>query len=54
MEAQDYERAITAFSKAINLRSNQTVFYVKRAECYLQLCDFQVKKSNNPLIKIEK
>nr|XP_032814584.1 tetratricopeptide repeat protein 16 isoform X1 [Petromyzon marinus]XP_032814585.1 tetratricopeptide repeat protein 16 isoform X1 [Petromyzon marinus]XP_032814586.1 tetratricopeptide repeat protein 16 isoform X1 [Petromyzon marinus]XP_032814587.1 tetratricopeptide repeat protein 16 isoform X1 [Petromyzon marinus]XP_032814588.1 tetratricopeptide repeat protein 16 isoform X1 [Petromyzon marinus] len=37
----EYEKAVLCFTKAINLTPQQTDLYVKRAEAYLELCDFQ-------------
>ena len=33
---------ITFLNKAINLKTDDPIFYVERAEAYIQLCDFQV------------
>ncbi|XP_073495978.1 tetratricopeptide repeat protein 16 [Phyllobates terribilis] len=38
---KEWERAITAFSKAIYLCPEKTELYAKRAEAFLQICDFQ-------------
>ncbi|XP_069604476.1 tetratricopeptide repeat protein 16 [Ranitomeya imitator] len=38
---KDWERAITAFSKAIYLCPEKVELYAKRAEAFLQICDFQ-------------
>lgn len=38
---KEWEKAVTAFSKAINLCPEKVELYVKRAEAFLQLCDFQ-------------
>ena len=40
-QAQYYKRAINSFNKALNLRPAEVEYYVQRAECFLQLCDFQ-------------
>ncbi|KAG9477849.1 hypothetical protein GDO78_013043, partial [Eleutherodactylus coqui] len=41
MSQQEWEKAVTAFSKAIHLRPEEVELYVKRAEAFLQLCDYQ-------------
>ncbi|KAK7934035.1 hypothetical protein WMY93_004931 [Mugilogobius chulae] len=41
VEKCEYARAVTCFSKAINLQPHQADLYVLQAEAYLQLCDFQ-------------
>lgn len=41
MSQSQFDKAVSCFSKAILLQSQQTEFYVQRAEAYLQLCDFQ-------------
>ncbi|XP_069842356.1 tetratricopeptide repeat protein 16 isoform X3 [Dendropsophus ebraccatus] len=38
---KEWEKAVIAFSKAINLCPQKVELYVKRAEAFLQLCDFQ-------------
>ncbi|XP_069465232.1 tetratricopeptide repeat protein 16 [Ambystoma mexicanum] len=37
----DADEAVLAFSKAITLKPEEMAFYVKRAEAFLYLCDFQ-------------
>ncbi|XP_063792699.1 tetratricopeptide repeat protein 16 isoform X2 [Pseudophryne corroboree] len=37
----EWEKAVISFSKAINLCPEKIQLYVKRAEAFLQLCDFQ-------------
>nr|XP_055056720.1 tetratricopeptide repeat protein 16 isoform X3 [Misgurnus anguillicaudatus] len=41
MSQFQFEKAVCCFSKAILLQPQQTQVYVKRAEAYLQQCDFQ-------------
>ncbi|XP_077087884.1 tetratricopeptide repeat protein 16-like isoform X2 [Siphateles boraxobius] len=41
MSQSQFDKAVSCFTKAILLQSQQTEFYVQRAEAYLQLCDFQ-------------
>ncbi|XP_071948194.1 tetratricopeptide repeat protein 16-like [Antedon mediterranea] len=38
---REHSKAILCFNKALNLQPKNVVFYVHRAEAYLQLCDFQ-------------
>lgn len=38
---KDLMGIITCLNKAINLKTDDPVFYVERAEVYIQLCDFQ-------------
>ncbi|KAK2845617.1 hypothetical protein Q7C36_010471 [Tachysurus vachellii] len=37
----EFERAVTCFTKAITLQTEQSQLYAARAEAYLQLCDFK-------------
>uniref|UniRef100_A0A8C8RNR0 Tetratricopeptide repeat domain 16 n=1 Tax=Pelusios castaneus TaxID=367368 RepID=A0A8C8RNR0_9SAUR len=37
----EWEKAVTCYSKAINLDPQQVELYVQKAEAFLQLCDFQ-------------
>ncbi|KAM6965406.1 tetratricopeptide repeat protein 16-like [Aplochiton taeniatus] len=41
MAQSRFEKAVTCFSKAINLQPKQTQLYVSQGEAYLQMCDFQ-------------
>ena len=41
MRGEFYEKAIISFNKALNLKPKEVEYCVQRAECYLQLCDFQ-------------
>ncbi|XP_073446942.1 tetratricopeptide repeat protein 16 [Dendrobates tinctorius] len=43
---KEWERAITAFSKAIYLCPEKVELYAKRAEAFLQICDFQSAELN--------
>ena len=40
-ESQDVLAVITCLNKAINLKTDDPMFYVERAEAYIELCDFQ-------------
>ncbi|GFR68898.1 tetratricopeptide repeat protein 16 [Elysia marginata] len=40
-ETNDLLGIITCLNKAINLKTDDPIFYVERAEAYIQLCDFQ-------------
>ncbi|KAJ6654631.1 hypothetical protein lerEdw1_006784 [Lerista edwardsae] len=37
----EWEKAITCFTKALNLDPNKVELYTQKAEAFLQLCDFQ-------------
>ncbi|KAM5146924.1 tetratricopeptide repeat protein 16 [Mantella aurantiaca] len=41
LSQEEWEKAVISFTKAINLCPEKTELYVKRAEAFLQLCDFQ-------------
>ncbi|KAM8934270.1 tetratricopeptide repeat protein 16 [Pelodytes ibericus] len=41
MSQENWEKSVVSFSKAINLDPEKVDLYVKRAEAFLQLCDFQ-------------
>nr|DBA21641.1 TPA: hypothetical protein GDO54_018250 [Pyxicephalus adspersus] len=41
MSQEEWEKAVISFTKAINLCPEKIELYVKRAEAFLQLCDFQ-------------
>ncbi|XP_075041188.1 tetratricopeptide repeat protein 16 [Mixophyes fleayi] len=41
LSQEEWEKAVISFSKAINLCPEKIQLYVRRAEAYLQLCDFQ-------------
>uniref|UniRef100_A0A8C5PG83 Uncharacterized protein n=1 Tax=Leptobrachium leishanense TaxID=445787 RepID=A0A8C5PG83_9ANUR len=41
MHQGEWEKAVISFSKAITLDPEKVDLYVKRAQAFLQLCDFQ-------------
>ncbi|XP_075434643.1 tetratricopeptide repeat protein 16 isoform X2 [Ascaphus truei] len=41
LSREEWDKAVISFSKAINLDPDTVELYVKRAEAFLQLCDFQ-------------
>ncbi|XP_070531756.1 uncharacterized protein [Ptychodera flava] len=41
MQEQDFFKAIISLDKALNLKPRRTEYFIKRGECYLQICDFQ-------------
>ncbi|KAM4696063.1 uncharacterized protein WCC33_014791 [Rhinophrynus dorsalis] len=41
LSREEWERAVISLSKAINLDPEMVELYVRRAEAFLQLCDFQ-------------
>lgn len=41
MKAEQWQRAVVLFTKSLAMEGEQVDCYVRRAECYLQLTDFQ-------------
>ncbi|XP_077986778.1 uncharacterized protein LOC144441122 [Glandiceps talaboti] len=41
MRDGDFYKAVISFDKALNLKPREIEFFLKRGECYLQICDFQ-------------
>ncbi|CAH1785513.1 unnamed protein product [Owenia fusiformis] len=41
MNDKEYVRAIRTLNKAISLNHGHVDYYIQRAECFIQLCDFQ-------------